>query len=65
MATYSGQVAELHRRYNAAAKKAGSGKTLLKAFRAHKKAHERILKRHLAEELADAKKKGRALDKKK
>jgi len=65
MATYSGQVAALHKRYGAAAKRAKSGKALMKAYRAHKKAHESLLKRHLREELSAAKKKGRALDKKK
>lgn len=63
MATYSGQVAAIHKRYSAAAKRASSSKTLMKAFRAHKKAHERLLKSHLRGELAEAKRKGRALDK--
>ncbi len=34
----------------------------MKAFRAHKKAHARLLKKHLREELAAAKRKGRKLD---
>ena len=61
MATYTGQVAAIHKRYNAAAKRASSSRTLMKAFRAHKKAHERLLKRHLREELTAVKKKARAL----
>ena len=62
MATYCSQVSASHKRYNAAVKKAGSGRTLLRAFRAHEKAHKRLLKKHLREELAAAKKKGKALD---
>ncbi len=61
MASYTGQVAAIHKRYNAAAKRAGSSRTLMKAFRAHKKAHERLLKRHLREELTAVKRKARAL----
>ena len=62
MATYSSQVSALHKQYNAAAKKASSSRTLMKAFRAHKSAHSRVLKRHLREELSAAKRKGRKLD---
>lgn len=64
MATYSSAVSAAHKRYSAAVKRAGSGKAVMKAFSAHKKAHTRLLKKHLREELADAKRKGRKLARK-
>lgn len=64
MVTYSSEVAASHKRYSAAVKRARSGSSVMKAFRAHKKAHARLLKKHLREELVDAKRKGRKLDRK-
>ena len=64
MATYNSQVSESHKRYRNAAKRASSGRTLMKAFRAHERAHRRLLKKHLREELMAVKRKAKKLDRK-
>lgn len=61
MASYCTKVTAIHKTYLAAIKRAKSGPVLMRAFRAHKKAHDRLLKSHLREELADAKKRTRKL----
>ena len=52
MASYTAQVNVIHKKFNAAVKKAKSKQALNKAYSSHKKEHERILKKHLREEVA-------------
>jgi len=52
MASYTTQVAAIHRQFQAAIKRAKSRQAVLNAYWAHKKAHERLLKIHLREEMA-------------
>lgn len=56
MASYSAQVSAIHKKFKSAAKKARTAKSLDKAYLDHKKAHTRLLKRHLKEEMAMVKK---------
>ena len=62
MATYTAEVNAIHKKFNAAAKKAKTKTALNKAYFAHKKEHERILKKHLKEEMAMIKKAKAKLD---
>ena len=52
MTSYTAQVNIIHKKFNAAVKRAKSKQTLNKAYSSHKKEHERILKKHLREEVA-------------
>jgi hypothetical protein len=52
MANYTAEVNAIHKKFNAAVKKAKTKKSLNKAYSVHKKAHERLLKKHLREETA-------------
>jgi hypothetical protein len=52
MASYTNEVAGIHRQFQASLKRAKSRQAVLNAFWAHKKAHERLLKKHLREEMA-------------
>jgi hypothetical protein len=52
MATYTTDVNAIHKKFNAAVKKAKTKTVLNKAYFAHKKEHERILKKHLKEEMS-------------
>jgi len=52
MASYSGEVASLHKSYQAALKKAKSRQAVLNCYWKHKAHHERLLKKHLREERA-------------
>ena len=52
MASYTGQVSTIHRQFNAALKKAKSKQAVLNAYWKHKAQHERLLKQHLKEEMA-------------
>jgi len=56
MASYTAQVNTIHKKFNAAVKKAKTKQALNKAYSSHKKEHERILKKHLQEEVATIKK---------
>ena len=56
MASYTAQVNTIHKKFNAAIKKAKTKQALNKAYSSHKKDHERILKKHLKEEIAMVKK---------
>jgi hypothetical protein len=56
MATYTVNVNAIHKKFNAATKKAKTKTDLNKAYSAHKKEHERILKKHLKEEMDTIKK---------
>jgi hypothetical protein len=57
MASYTAQVAKSHKRFNSALKRAKTRQACLKAYYSHKKEHERLLKSHLKEELAQTNKK--------
>ena len=52
MASYTAEVNAIHKKFNNAVKKAKTKKSLNKAYSVHKKAHERLLKKHLREETA-------------
>ena len=52
MASYSGEVASLHKNYQAALKRAKSRQAVLNCYWKHKAQHERLLKKHLREEIA-------------
>ena len=56
MASYTAQVSVIHKKFNNAMKKAKTKQALNKAYSLHKKDHERLVKKHLAEELRDIKK---------
>jgi len=51
MASYSAQVNVIHKTFQNAVKRARTKQSLNKAYTVHKKAHERILKTHLREEI--------------
>ncbi len=51
MASYSTQVNVIHKTFQNAVKRAKTKQTLNKAYGVHKRAHERILKTHLREEI--------------
>ena len=52
MANYTSQVATIHKQFNAALKRAKSRQAVLNAYWKHKGQHERLLKQHLKEEMA-------------
>ena len=52
MANYTGQVAMIHKQFNTAVKRAKSRQAVLNAYWRHKAQHERLLKQHLKEEMA-------------
>ena len=52
MASYVNQVNGIHRQFQSALKRAKSRQSVLNAYWAHKKQHERLLKKHLREEMA-------------
>ena len=52
MASYTGQVATIHRQFNAEIKRAKSRQAVLNAYWKHKAQHERLLKQHLKEAMA-------------
>ena len=56
MASYTNQVAAIHRQFQAAVKRARTRQAVLNAYWAHKKAHERLLKKHLREEMSQVNK---------
>jgi len=62
MATYTAEVNVIHKKFNVAVKKAKTRTALNKAYSVHKKEHERILKKHLREEVAMIKKAKAKLD---
>ena len=51
MASYTAQVNAIHRKFNAALKKANSRQAVLNAYWKHKAEHEGLLARHLKEEM--------------
>jgi len=52
MASYTGQVATIHRQFNTALKSAKIRQTDLNAYWKHKALHDKLLKQHLKEEMA-------------
>ena len=52
MASYTGQVATIHKQFNDALKRAKSRQAVLNAYWKHKAQHEKLLKQHLKEEMA-------------
>ncbi len=51
MASYSSEVNVIHKKFQNAVKRAKSKQSLNKAYSIHKKDHERLLKKHLKEEM--------------
>ncbi len=52
MASYTNEVAKIHRQFTATLKRAKSRQAILNAYWSHKKQHERLLQKHLREEMA-------------
>ncbi len=52
MASYVNQVNAMHRQFQSALKRARSRQSVLNLYWAHKRQHERLIKKHLKEELA-------------
>ncbi|MBC8482585.1 MAG: hypothetical protein H8D50_02410 [Thaumarchaeota archaeon] len=57
MANYTAQVATIHRQFNTALKRAKTRQAVLNAYWKHKAQHEKLLKQHLKEEMADVNRK--------
>lgn len=51
MASYTAQVNTIHRKFNAALKKANSRQAVLNAYWKHKAEHESLLAKHLKDEM--------------
>lgn len=62
MASYTAQVNTIHKKFTNAMKKAKTKQALNKAYSMHKKDHESLLKKHLAEEINQIKKAKARLD---
>lgn len=56
MASYASEVASIHKQFNAALKRAQSRQAVLNCYWKHKAQHERLLKKHLKEEIAQVNK---------
>ena len=52
MASYTGQVAKIHGQFNVQLKRAKSRQAVINAYWKHKAQHEKLLKQHLKEEMA-------------
>lgn len=52
MASYTNEVAKIHKQFAATLKRAKTRQSVLNAYWSHKKQHEKLLKKHLREELA-------------
>ena len=57
MASYTAQVAKSHKRFKSALSRAKTRQACLKAYNSHKKEHEKLLKSHLKQELAQTNRK--------
>jgi len=55
MASYTTAVAGIHKQFQTALKRARSRQAVLNAYWAHKKAHEKLLRQHLREEMNQVK----------
>jgi len=62
MVSYTVQVNTIHKKFTVALKKAKTRQSINKAYSAHRKDHERLLKKHLAEEMREIKKAKSKLD---
>ncbi len=62
MASYAAQVNIIHKKFTNALKKAKTKQALNKAYSVHKKDHEKLLKKHLVEEIRQIKKAKAKLD---
>lgn len=62
MTSYAAEVNAIHKKFNNAVKRAKSKKSLTKAYSVHKKQHQRLLKKHLREEMAMINKAKKKLD---
>ena len=62
MVSYSSQVSTIHKKFQNAVKRAKTKKSLNMAYSVHKKDHDRLLKRHLREEMALVNKLKKKLD---
>ncbi len=51
MVSYVNQVNAMHRQYQSALKRSRSRQSVLNLYWAHKRQHERLLKKHLREEM--------------
>lgn len=56
MASYTSQVAALHKQFQNSLKRAKSRQAVLNAYWKHKRDHEKLLKKHLKEEMVMIKK---------
>ncbi len=52
MTSYTNEVNTIHKKFQNAVKRAKSKQSLNKAYSVHKKEHERLLKKHLREEIS-------------
>lgn len=62
MASYTQEVNAIHKKFQNAMKRAKTKKSLNKAYSVHKKQHDRLLKKHLREEMAMINKAKKKLD---
>ncbi len=62
MASYTAQVNTMHKKFTDALKKAKTKQAISKAYSTHKRDHEILLKKHLAEEMMQIKKAKAQLD---
>ena len=53
MASYANDVSALHKKYQTALKKAKTRQGVMNLYWKHKKDHEKLLKKHLKEEMAE------------
>ena len=61
MASYTAEVAKIHKTFNSAVRSARTRGALVKAYNAHSRAHQRIMKKHLREERAQVERAKRRL----
>lgn len=56
MASYTAEVAKIHRTFQTALKRARTRQSVLNAYWKHKRDHEKLLSKHLREEMDQVKK---------
>lgn len=62
MVSYTTEVSVIHKRFQNAVKRAKSRQSLNKAYSVHKREHQRLLKKHLREEMIMINKAKKKLD---
>ncbi|MCV0372709.1 MAG: hypothetical protein K5793_04055 [Nitrosarchaeum sp.] len=62
MVSYTAEVSVIHKRFQNAVKRAKSRQSLNKAYSVHKREHQRLLKKHLREEMIMINKAKKKLD---